>query len=70
MPIVEIKLSPGREPEKIATLLAEVTETTSRILGVPSQRVRILLHEIPDAHWSNGGVTLAEENAQRLAGEA
>ena len=63
MPIINVSLSPGRTTDQLKNLAVELTQATSRALEVPEHKVRIMLHEIPDTHWSTGGVTIAEEKA-------
>ncbi|WP_109471857.1 tautomerase family protein [Ornithinimicrobium cavernae] len=67
MPIIDITLSPGRSPERLGTLARLVAEVTSAALEIPQEKVRIMMREVPDTHWSTGGVTIAQEKAERGA---
>ncbi len=60
MPIVTISILEGRAPERKQALLREVTDAVVRALAVPPASVRVLLHEVPPAHWAVGGVSKAE----------
>lgn len=64
MPIIDISLSPGRSPERLSHLARLVAEATSTALEVPQEKVRILMREVPDTHWSTAGVTTAQEKAE------
>lgn len=60
MPIIDVSLSPGRTQEQLRALVRELTAATHTALGVPPDRVRILLREVPDTHWATGGVTIEQ----------
>ena len=60
MPIVTINILEGRDAAKKQALLSEVTDAVVRTLDVPAATVRVLLHEVPPAHWAVGGVSKAE----------
>lgn len=64
MPIIDISLSVGRSQEKLSTLARMVSEATSQALEIPQEKVRIMLREVPDTHWSTGGVTIAQEKQE------
>ncbi len=55
MPIVEVKLVAGRDAQTKRALLHELTEAVVRTTGAPRASVRVLLHEVPAAHWAVGG---------------
>lgn len=57
MPLIDIKIIEGRKPEKIDSLIQNVTETVSNTLDAPKQNIRVIIHEIPKTHWSIGGVS-------------
>ncbi|TDC98455.1 tautomerase family protein [Actinomadura sp. 7K507] len=70
MPLVQISLAAGRPPGQIRDLISEVHDAVVRATGTDPARVRVLVQEIPPAHWAAGGVTLAERDASRPAGTA
>ncbi len=57
MPIVQISLLEGRDAQVKRALLREVTEAVVRTTGVPPASVRVVLQEVPAAHWAVGGVS-------------
>ena len=59
MPIVTINILEGRDAARKQALLREVTDAVARALDVPAATVRVLLHEVPPAHWAVGGVSKA-----------
>lgn len=63
MPLVEITLAQGRTPGQIRALLAEVHNAVHHSIGAPEANIRVVVREVPDTHWSAGGVTLAERTA-------
>lgn len=69
MPLVEITLAEGRAPEQIRTLLADVHQAVHKALDVPEASIRVVVREVPPAHWSAGGQTLAERAATANATE-
>jgi 4-oxalocrotonate tautomerase len=69
MPIVRIDLLEGRTPERKAELIRRVTEAVVAVLRVQPEQVRVLLTEVPPAHWGIGGTTAAERNARAAQAE-
>lgn len=65
MPIVRVTLIEGRGEEAKTRLVGELTDAVARSLGAPRESIRILLEEIPAAHWAVGGV----QRSQRAEGE-
>lgn len=55
MPIIDVTLIEGRTPEKKEKLIAELTETTVRVLDAPIESVRVILREVPPEHFGSGG---------------
>lgn len=55
MPIVEITMVEGRTPDQKKALLRSVTDAIVGSLGVPQGNVRVILREIPTAHFAVGG---------------
>lgn len=68
MPLVEITLTQGRTPSQIRALLAEVHNAVHRAIGAPEPSIRVIVREVPPAHWSAGGVTLEERDAAKKNG--
>jgi len=55
MPIVEITLVEGRPAEKKRALIAKVTDAVVEAIDAPRQSVRVILREIPGAHFGVAG---------------
>lgn len=60
MPLVQVTILEGRDAETKRALLHELTEAVVRATGAPRASVRVLLHELPAAHWAVGGVPKEE----------
>ena len=56
MPFVEVTLIEGRSKEKKVALMKELTDAVENTLGVPRERIRVVLREVPPEHWAVGGV--------------
>ena len=60
MPIAAITLLEGADPDRKRAVIASVTQALSESLALPSSSVRVILTEVPAAHWGVGGKSLAE----------
>lgn len=60
MPIVQINLMEGRSDEKKRKLVAEVTRAVCESVDVPPEKVRIILSEMAENHYSVGGVLVQD----------
>ncbi len=58
MPLIQIMLLEGRDGQKKQRLIEEVTIAVSRTLEVDPTSIRVILQEIPPAHWAVGGVPI------------
>lgn len=56
MPIVNISLLEGRDDEAKAKLIGAVTDAIVDSIGAPRTAIRVLLTEVPPAHWGTAGV--------------
>ncbi|MCR6628676.1 MAG: 2-hydroxymuconate tautomerase family protein [Magnetospirillum sp.] len=56
MPLCEITLIEGRNAEQKRALMKEVTEAIHRSINAPKEAIRVVLREVPAAHWAVGGV--------------
>ena len=63
MPIVQVALIEGRPGDVKEQLIAELTETVARVLGAPRETVRVILNDVPDAHWGIGGMSKQKREA-------
>jgi 2-oxo-3-hexenedioate decarboxylase len=55
MPIAQIHILEGRDEEKKERLIAEVTQAIQRALDVPIETIRVILSEMPKAHYGIAG---------------
>jgi 4-oxalocrotonate tautomerase len=55
MPIAIIHLMEGRDDEKKARAIAAVTQALVESLDVKQESVRVILQEVPPAHWGIAG---------------
>ncbi|MFK0113001.1 4-oxalocrotonate tautomerase family protein [Streptomyces sp. NPDC091217] len=62
MPIVNISVAAGRDPQVLRRCLQAVHDAVRDSLGAPDSAVRVLLTEVPPALWSSGGITLQERD--------
>ena len=60
MPIANLQILQGREPQTKDSLICAVTAAIVETLKVKPESVRVILHEIPPEHWGIGGVTAKE----------
>jgi 4-oxalocrotonate tautomerase len=60
MPIANIQLIAGREPQLKTSLIKAVTAVIAETLKVKPETVRVILTEVPPEHWGIGGVTAKE----------
>lgn len=56
MPIIDVTLMEGRTPEQKDALIRELTDGAERALGAPRSSIRVILREIPPAHFAVAGI--------------
>ena len=59
MPIAIIHLMEGRDDAKKARAIAAVTQALVESLEVKQESVRVIIQEIPPAHWGIAGKPVA-----------
>jgi 4-oxalocrotonate tautomerase len=69
MPIVRIDLLEGRSPAMKTELIARVTEAVTTSLQVRPEQVRVIIYEIPAAHYAVGGVIRANQQQSAADGD-
>lgn len=65
MPVLHVTLLEGRPAETKERLISELTEAAVSVLRVEPEAVRVLLNELPPAHWGVGGKPKSQRE-QRL----
>ncbi|MGU7771891.1 MULTISPECIES: 2-hydroxymuconate tautomerase [unclassified Burkholderia] len=55
MPVAHLYILEGRDDEKKERLIAEVTDAIHRSLDAPVESVRVIITEMPKAHFGIGG---------------
>jgi 4-oxalocrotonate tautomerase len=60
MPVVTITLAKGRSYEQKKTLAHEIAQSVTTVLGVPVERVTILIHELDPENIALSGKLLSE----------
>ena len=65
MPNIDVTISAGRTPDQIRAMIHEVHAAVVRTVNARPEHVRVVVREVPRAHWATGDVTLTEMNAAR-----
>ena len=58
MPFIEVTMIEGRTIEAKRTLMKRLTDAAEESLGAPRQSIRVVIREVPAAHWSIAGEPL------------
>lgn len=56
MPLIQVTLIEGRSADEKAALIRNLTEAAVQSVGAPRESIRVILQEVPAAHWGVGGV--------------
>lgn len=67
MPIIDVTLLEGRSSGDKNKLIAELTDGAERALGAPRESIRVIIREVPAAHFAVAGVTKAQSIAAAKA---
>ncbi|ACL24924.1 tautomerase family protein [Chloroflexus aggregans] len=68
MMLLRITMLEGRSPEQKAALARELSIAAAEAFHVPLAEVRLVIHEVPPAHWTVGGQSMAELRRNEAAG--
>jgi len=63
MPLVEVTLTQGRSADQLRSLIHEVHQAVVNAVDAPPAAVRVIIREVPAAHWASGDVTIEERRA-------
>ncbi|MBI2276428.1 MAG: 4-oxalocrotonate tautomerase family protein [Dechloromonas sp.] len=55
MPFAQIQLMEGRSEDQKRAVIEKVTAALVEAVGAPIETVRVIITEIPKAHWGIGG---------------
>ena len=69
MPLVEVTLAEGRSADQVRAMMREVHEAVLRTVDTKSEHIRVIVREVPRAHWATGDLTLSEMDAQNSASQ-
>ncbi len=58
MPLIQATIVEGRSLELKERLIRNLTEAVVQTLRVKPESVRIVLQEVPKAHWGAGGISM------------
>jgi 4-oxalocrotonate tautomerase len=56
MPVVTVSMYEGRTLEQKRELASGITEVVSRVTGVPSSGVHVVINEVKRENWAIGGL--------------
>lgn len=56
MPLIQVTLIEGRSAEAKTALIRGLTDAAVEATSAPRESVRVILQEVPAAHWGVGGV--------------
>ncbi|PWR17518.1 2-hydroxymuconate tautomerase family protein [Zavarzinia aquatilis] len=56
MPIINVTLIEGRSQDDKRALIEELTNAAEKAIAVPRQSVRVIIWEVPAAHFGVAGV--------------
>ena len=69
MPLVEVTIGEGRSADQIRAMMREVHHAVLRTVNTQSEHIRVIVREVPRAHWATGDVTLREMDQPQLSTE-
>jgi len=56
MPILTVTTWPTLGDEKSQLLIEKLTDVVHETTGAPLDKITVLIHEVPQARWGEGGV--------------
>lgn len=60
MPLIEVTLERGRDPEQLAALGRALTRAAEDAIGAKPEAVRVVLRECEPEHWFVAGESIAQ----------
>ena len=68
MPLVNVHMAEGRDPEAKKALMEAITDAMHQHIGAPRESVRVWINEFPNTDFMAGG-ELLKDKQERLARE-
>lgn len=68
MPLIEVTLAEGRSQAQVRAMIHQVHAAVLQTVDTRPEHIRVIVREVPRAHWAAGDVTLQEMDA-RPAGD-
>lgn len=65
MPLIQVTMVEGRTPAQKHALISELSDTLSRVLEVPLDRVRVAIYEVSGDDWGIAGQPYSAVRGQR-----
>lgn len=65
MPLVQVQILKGRPDGVKAQLARALSDAVSKTLGIDSDRVSVIVQEVPATHWMRGGRLFSEALDER-----
>ncbi|HZD22638.1 MAG TPA: tautomerase family protein [Acidimicrobiia bacterium] len=59
MPLIRVDLMEGRDPLSVETLMSSITEAVQTALGVPQDKIHVIVDEIASGRWAIGGIPVS-----------
>ena len=60
MPLIEVTIAEGRSAGQIRNMMHEVHHAVLRTVDTRPEYIRVIVREVPRAHWATGDLTLSE----------
>ena len=69
MPLIEVTIAEGRSASQIRAMMHEVHDAVLRTVDTRPEYIRVIVREVPRAHWATGDLTLSERDQTQLVNE-
>jgi len=56
MPYVNVRITPAASRKQKAQIIAEITDTLSRVLGKAPEHTHIVIDEVDEQNWGFSGI--------------
>ncbi|MFD9221534.1 4-oxalocrotonate tautomerase family protein [Streptomyces sp. NPDC060064] len=56
MPFITVTTWPNQTDEKCQELIEEITKVTHKVTGAPLDKIAVVIQEIPQNRWGEGGI--------------